>query len=561
MRRLSLLPILLITWLISLLGSFAAQEVATSNSIPSLSSKFEQWQKAAEKGEIWAAFNLGLAYHLGKETTQNPLEAVKWYRVAAEQGYAPAQANLGYCYDTGFGVSLDHIEAVRWYQGAALQGHPYAQYNLGKKFQNGPGVSLDPKQAEKWLKLAAQQNFVPAYFNLGQIYANETLGNPDYKEAHKWFRLAAEQGYAAAQHAIGYLNFAGKGVQTNYVEAVKWYNLAASRNFADSHYNLAISYERGLGVPQNLIASVNHYRTAAELGHPYAQYSLGVCFYEGKGVELDLVQAYKWWNLAAVQGIPEAATSREILTRLMNEKQIKDAQRLAGEFEVQHVALSSAAPRLQTAVSTSEIRKLGTGFFVSTDGYLLTSSHIVVGATNIQVITEGGTFDATLAKTDTLNDIALLKITGVFQPLPFANSRDTTVDSDVLAVGFDGQNQAQYNPKVARGKITALIGFQADPRQFSLTPHVMPPFGGAAVVNRYGSVIAMIIADLEESRFQQTGPQTSNSYALKCDHLATFLHTSPEVNAVFDDSKLNKEFTPEEILSKARAATALILVL
>ncbi len=559
----SRLPPFLLACVLLCSGALPAAEDA-SNAAPSSSKLSSKWRAAAEKGEPWAAFNLGLAYHLGREVTLNAVEAVKWYRVAADQGYAPAQANLGYCCDTGFGLSIDHAEAVRWYQMAAVQGHVFAQYNLGKRYQTGPGVGLDPKQAEKWFRQAAQQNFVPAYFSLGQINANEVTGTPDFKEALKWFRMAADQSYPPAQHAIGYLYSSGKGVPTNYVEGVKWYNLAASRNFADSHYNLATCYERGLGVPQNLIAAVNHFRTAADFGHSFAQYSLGVCYYEGKGTELDLVQAYKWWNLSAVQGVPEAATSREILARLMSESQIKDAQRLAAEFRPRISAASPESLRmLQTVTSdASEVKRVGTGFFVSTNGFLITSFRSVAGGTNIQVITEGGTFNPTIAKTDALSDIALLKISGMFQPLPIANSREVAPDSDFIAIGLDDQTRGEYNPKVVRGKVSALLGFQADPRQLTLHPHVAHSFDGAAVINPHGRVVGMLLSGVDEPPGvdEKSAPVSSSSYALKSDHLLTFLRTVPEVRLVSAESKSKVALKPEQVLSKSRAATALLLI-
>ena len=527
------------------------------------SSPIEKWKAAAEKGEAWAAFNLGLAFQVGRDTEKNEAEAIKWYRVAADQGFAPAQANLGYCYETGFGAPVDYGECIRWYQMAALQGHSLAQYNLGKKYQTGPGVPIDPKMAEKWFKLAAQRNFVPAYFSLGQIFANDTSGNPDYREAFKWFRMAADQGYAPAQHAMGYLYFEGKGTATNFVEAVKWYSLAASRNFADSHYNLAICYERGYGVPQNLVAAVTHYRNAAELGHPHAQYSLGVCYYEGKGIEADLLQAYKWWNLSAVQGIPEAASSKEILSRLMSESQIREGQRLASGFVLRQ-SNNPDSPKLVAtpAPDVSEIKRHGTGFLVSADGFIVCALRTVAGATNIQVITEAGGFNATVAHSDPLSDIALLKVAGFFQPLPLALARTNTVKDDIFALGFDGEYRGQFNPKVARGTITALLGFQADPRQLTVQPRLAPSFAGTAVVNRFGQIIGMMLAD-PDGAGSPNSPESSTppfGYALKSDHLINFLRGFPDIKPNVEEAKSGKSLGPEEILSKDRAATALILI-
>ena len=560
MRMIRFLTLLLASWTPLFVNVGLAQEATKT---PQTLSKVSKWQAAAEKREPWACFNLGLSYQLGKDTESNPAEAIRWYRVAAEQGYAPAQANLGFCYDIGFGVQSDSTEAVNWYQKAALQGNAYAQYNLGKKYQAGPGIGLNLKLAEQWLKQSAQQNFVPAYFSLGQIYADELSGKSDYREAFTWFRAAAEKDYAPAQHAIGYLYYTGKGVQTNYFEAVKWYNLAASRNFVDSHYNLAICYEKGLGVPQNLNVAVNHYRTAAEYGHRSAQYSLGVCYYEGKGLEVDLVQAYKWWNLAAVQGVPEAVSSREILSRLLTEKQIKEGQRQASEFVVR-VSASTESPKLMQAAAADapEIKRVGTGILISPDGYLITTARTLLGGKSVRVITESGTFNADVIKVETLNDIALLKLAGVFQPLPLGSSREMAVGAEVIALGFDGHSPGQFKPIVARGKITSLLGFRADPRQFSLQPHVTSTFGGAAIINSQGQVVGTMLTEVEGAA--TSGPNqssaTNNSYALKSDYLITFLRAWPEVKITVLPTKKGKEKPADDLLSKARAATALVLV-
>ena len=44
--------------------------------------------------------------------------------------------------------------------------------------------------------------------------------------------------------------------------------------------------------------------------------------------------------------------------------------------------------------------------------------------------------------------------------------------------------------------IMALLGFQADPRQLTVQPR-LPSFAGTAVVNRFGQIIGMILADPE----------------------------------------------------------------
>ena len=53
---------------------------------------------------------------------QDMSEAVKWYRKAAEQGNGFGQYNLGVCYSSGRGVIKDLVQAHKWFNLASTQG-------------------------------------------------------------------------------------------------------------------------------------------------------------------------------------------------------------------------------------------------------------------------------------------------------------------------------------------------------------------------------------------------------------------------------------------------------
>jgi len=54
---------------------------------------------------------------------------------------------------------------------------------------------------------------------------------------------------------------------------------------------------------------------------------------------------------------------------------------------------------------------LGSGFFISTDGYLLTNNHVIKGADDIMVkLSDTKEFKAKIVGTDAETDVALLKI-------------------------------------------------------------------------------------------------------------------------------------------------------
>ncbi|MEA4913926.1 MAG: trypsin-like peptidase domain-containing protein [Christensenella sp.] len=85
-----------------------------------------------------------------------------------------------------------------------------------------------------------------------------------------------------------------------------------------------------------------------------------------------------------------------------------------------------------------ELYGSGTGFAVSSEGYILTNAHVVEGASKItvKVFGEDQEREATLIGSDTETDIAVLKVEGTqIQPLKLGDSDQVRVGEYVLAIG------------------------------------------------------------------------------------------------------------------------------
>ena len=91
---------------------------------------FDETMAAANQGDAYAQFNLGVMYANGEGVPENDAEAVKWYRKAAEQGNASGQSNLGFMYVTGKGVPENNIRAYVWWSMAKTQGNAGAAVNI-----------------------------------------------------------------------------------------------------------------------------------------------------------------------------------------------------------------------------------------------------------------------------------------------------------------------------------------------------------------------------------------------------------------------------------------------
>lgn len=112
----------------------------------------------------------------------------------------------------------------------------------------------------------------------------------------------------------------------------------------------------------------------------------------------------------------------------------------------------------QAQPSTPNIQQVGagSGFFVSSDGLILTNRHVVSDEqASYSVLTnDGKTYDATVEARDPVNDIAIVKIQITGAPyLTLADSANLQVGQRVVAIG---NSLGQYQNTVTSGIISGI---------------------------------------------------------------------------------------------------------
>lgn len=123
--------------------------------------------------------------------------------------------------------------------------------------------------------------------------------------------------------------------------------------------------------------------------------------------------------------------------------------------------VAHAAPAIVT-IDTSDSsagRRLGSGFLITSDGYLVTNAHVVANASSLTVMvaTEGAgqgvRHDARLVDSDCGSDLAVLKVDGVrgLPTLAFADPGSVKVGQTVIAMGTPLSGNA-----VSRGIVSGL---------------------------------------------------------------------------------------------------------
>ena len=104
----------------------------------------------------------------------------------------------------------------------------------------------------------------------------------------------------------------------------------------------------------------------------------------------------------------------------------------------------------------------GSGFFVTANGYLLTNNHVVQGGKSYKVLMSDGLAEANLVKTDPETDLALLKVEKKVAACAFSSNRKERLGNDIFTLGFPQPDLQGFSPKVTKGVISGVDGFQGN---------------------------------------------------------------------------------------------------
>ena len=145
----------------------------------------------------------------------------------------------------------------------------------------------------------------------------------------------------------------------------------------------------------------------------------------------------------------------------------------------------------------------GTGFILSSDGYVATNKHVVSGASKIGVILDDGTAyeDVELVGTDPLNDFAIIKINNVnnLSPVKLGDSKTTSAGQQVVAIGNAlGAYQNSVTSGIISGKGRSLTATDSGRTQYETLSDMIQTDAainggnsGGPLVNAAGEVIGI----------------------------------------------------------------------
>lgn len=149
-----------------------------------------------------------------------------------------------------------------------------------------------------------------------------------------------------------------------------------------------------------------------------------------------------------------------------------------------------------------QIRTLGSGVIMNDNGYILTNKHVINNADQIIVaLQDGRVFDALLIGSDSLTDLAVLKINATNLPvIPINAKRVPRVGDIVMAIG----NPFNIGQTVTQGIISATgrIGLSPSGRQNFLQTDAAINQGnsGGALVNSLGELVGINTLSFDQNK-------------------------------------------------------------
>jgi serine protease Do len=236
----------------------------------------------------------------------------------------------------------------------------------------------------------------------------------------------------------------------------------------------------------------------------------------------------KWSRLWPITAVAASVGMISILTTLLltqfheKEQTAKFLEAVRKVEQKQNLIINNmATPKEQKpAPKVQPGRYAGTGFLVSSAGYLITSHHVVKGADSVYVENATlGSLKTTVVFSDVSNDLSILRIENPpskISKLPYTiSSLEASLGEDVYTLGFPREDIV-----FGEGSISALSGYGQNPNSYQVSVPVNPGNSGGPLVNAKGDLVGII-----------SGVQTETSgaaFAIKSSVLLDVLKKMPE---------------------------------
>ena len=212
-------------------------------------------------------------------------------------------------------------------------------------------------------------------------------------------------------------------------------------------------------------------------------------------------------------------TEKQEIAKAEAEKRIAEEKKKAEEEKIaREKKLTEIDPDL-IPIAT------GSGFFISSDGHVITNEHVAGICEIMQIKVDGKKHHLNVVVTDQVNDLGLLK--GFYKHPKYLeiDIEGPELGEEIVAMGYPLGSFTGAGVKITRGIVSSLSGPGNNYSEFQIDAAIGPGSSGGPIINKSGQVVGIAYGGINKMKAikeQEHIPENVN-FAISSQILTNFL--------------------------------------
>ncbi|NQU61472.1 MAG: trypsin-like peptidase domain-containing protein [Rhodospirillales bacterium] len=426
-----------------------------------------EWEPLASAGDAVAQFNIGALYENGRGVPKDYAQAYRWYRQAAEQDYAFAIKAVRR-------FERDHPTVVRR---AKVDKRQQAELQRLREERLRPKKKSEPTSRRRKPRTRNRQKEtgggldipVPAGWNpaepgqLGKAELAATDGLPNFAPTRTLYLPDGKTGENWSELIV--------------VDRWRQRGLPAPDRLYEAFIRQVIAGCEGgyHGDPKHsrldkMLTVESFYACSKHKGQDYGSFTMMKII--GGAKDLFLVRR-KWRGSSFAEA---------------------DLQTISSRFDSWKAWFNGVGPRQKAGQGQQQKRITGFGFFVTRQGHIVTTNHLVKGC---RLLRFSGA-QARLVASDPIRNLALFQVRkNPIQVAAFRSDDGVGKGDTIVVAGYPADGDKDVDLSVSTGIVNVLSGPGSDNRMIEVTAPIQPGLGGAPLLDLKGNVVGVILTKAE----------------------------------------------------------------